>query len=157
MVKETIGFDEQRGDTVSLVNSSFSRPEVFEVPEVPIWEQPWVWDLGKQVLGGLFVLLVLLTIVRPAVRTLTAAPRLPSPQSAETARAAGENAADAQQAALAQGGGLREDKLRLSDESGNPQGLPAAYDEKLALARTLVKEDPARVANLVKTWVAEDA
>ena len=145
LVKETIGFDEQRGDTFSLLSSSFLRPEIEDVPEVPVWKQPWVWDLGKQVLGGVFVLLVLLLIVRPAVRTLTTAPRLAPPGSQNSA-----------QEALAQGG-LRNDQLQLSGELGKATGMPNAYDEKLALARTLVKEDPARVANLMKTWVSEDA
>ncbi|MDH3712555.1 MAG: flagellar basal-body MS-ring/collar protein FliF [Gammaproteobacteria bacterium] len=150
LVKETIGFDEQRGDTVNLLSSSFLRPEVADVPEVPVWEQPWVWDLGKQVLGGVFVLLVLLLIVRPAVRTLTAAPRLAPPQNSAAYGNAGQEA-------LAPGAGLREDQLQLSGGSGSQPGLTNAYDEKMALARTLVKEDPARVANLMKTWVSEDA
>jgi flagellar M-ring protein FliF len=149
LVKETIGFDEQRGDTVSLLSSSFLRPEVQDVPEIPVWEQPWVWDLGKQVLGGVFVLLVLLLIVRPAVRTLTAAPRLAPPQAGAALDGTGQEA-------LASAG-LREDQLQLSGAAGSPPGLSNAYDEKLALARTLVKEDPARVANLMKTWVSEDA
>ena len=151
LVKETIGFDEQRGDTFSLLSSSFLRPEIEDVPEIPVWEQPWVWDLGKQVLGGVFVLLVLLLIVRPAVRTLTAAPRL-----APARQQAGAGDQNSGQEALAHGG-LRNDQLQLSGESGNATGLPSAYDEKLALARMLVKEDPARVANLMKTWVSEDA
>ncbi len=146
LVKESIGFDEQRGDTFSLLSSSFLRPEVEEIPELPIWEQPWVWDLGKQVLGGLFVLLVLLIIVRPAVRTLTTAPRLPPQQAAS----------QLVNTASADGGALPEDQLQLS-KVPNPPHLPEAYDDKLALARSLVKDDPARVANLVKTWVREDA
>lgn len=152
LVKETIGFDEQRGDTVSLVSSSFVRPQIDEVPEIPLWEQPWVWDLGKQVLGGAFVLLVLLTIVRPAVRTLTAAPRLAAPRQGGAGRAGDGD----EQQALANNGALQKDQLQLSGGAA-AAGLPAAYDEKLALARMLVKEDPARVANLVKTWVSEDA
>ena len=134
-----------------MLSSSFLRPEIEDVPEIPVWEQPWVWDLGKQVLGGVFVLLVLLLIVRPAVRTLTAAPRLAPPR-----HHSGAEDQNSGQEALAHGG-LRNDQLQLSGESGNATGLPSAYDEKLALARMLVKEDPARVANLMKTWVSEDA
>ncbi|MGR9092942.1 MAG: flagellar basal-body MS-ring/collar protein FliF, partial [Gammaproteobacteria bacterium] len=48
LVKETIGFDPARGDTVSVMSTDFVTPSVPEaLPEPPIWEQPWVWDVGK--------------------------------------------------------------------------------------------------------------
>jgi flagellar biosynthesis/type III secretory pathway M-ring protein FliF/YscJ len=31
----------------------------------------------------------------------------------------------------------------------------ATYDQKVDMARSLVVEDPARVANVMKNWVAE--
>jgi flagellar M-ring protein FliF len=39
---------------------------------------------------------------------------------------------------------------------GAPQGGPEPYEQKLALARGAVKQDPKRVAQVVKTWLGED-
>jgi flagellar M-ring protein FliF len=42
---------------------------------------------------------------------------------------------------------------------GKPVQLsgPAAYEDTMEAARKLVDNDPKRVAQLVKTWIAEDA
>ena len=47
----------------------------------------------------------------------------------------------------------------LSDDPNNPAAMVrrsnASYEQKLDMARSLVVEDPARVANVMKTWVNE--
>ncbi len=47
----------------------------------------------------------------------------------------------------------------LADDPNNPAALmrrkDATYDQKIDMARTLVVEDPARVANVMKHWVGE--
>ncbi len=146
LIRDAIGYDEARGDTVSLLGSSFLRPELEQLPEPPLWEQPWVWDLGKQVAGGLFVLLLLLFFVRPVIRNITAPPPLPAPERSKTAAAGGE------------GGELAEDQLRLAgDKPALPPVSAEDYEKQLEAARAVVKDDPARVAMLLKNWVAQDA
>ena len=59
LVKDAIGYDAARGDTVSVTTTSFVEPLPPEpLPPTPIWQQPWAWDLGKQLAGGVFVLLL---------------------------------------------------------------------------------------------------
>ncbi|MGR8921401.1 MAG: flagellar basal-body MS-ring/collar protein FliF, partial [Gammaproteobacteria bacterium] len=75
LVKEAIGFDAARGDSVSVTGADFlAPPEPEPLPEPPIWEQPWVWSVGKQLLAGLFVLFVLFGVIRPTVRSFTNRP-----------------------------------------------------------------------------------
>ena len=47
----------------------------------------------------------------------------------------------------------------LADDPNNPAAVfrrsNATYEQKLDMARSMVVEDPARVANVMKTWVNE--
>ena len=135
LVKDAVGFDEARGDSVNVVNASFKGevvPEEIQPEAIPLWERPLVRDIAK-LLGGLAVLLVLvLSVLKPLVRGLLASPSLTY-----------------HPAALADGSG--------SSSGGGSSATPALdYDSQVAQARTLVAQDPARVAQVVKTWVGKD-
>ncbi len=150
LVSEAVGLDAVRGDTVKIVNSSFQSPEPIEaLPEPPIWEQNWFWDVVKQVGGVLIVLLLILVVLRPAMKRLTSN-EVPMLADGQYASAEGG-------AATAQGGeaGADGEPLRIgTDASGAPIRLPGPgnYESILEAARKLVDEDPKRVAQLVKTW-----
>ncbi len=146
LVKDAIGFDEARGDSVSVVNVAFQQPEAVEpLPEPPLWQQPWLWDVAKQVLGGLVALLLVLGVLRPVLRSLAEKGQAPVVFSG----APGE-------AALPVG----EDQLSLS-APGAAQEITAqasanVYQEDLSATKTLVAEDPKRAAQVVKGWLATD-
>lgn len=71
LVKEAIGYDAERGDTVQVVNADFFEPPpVEELPGEPIWQQGWVLSLGKQLLGGAFVLFLVFGVLRPVFKNL---------------------------------------------------------------------------------------
>ena len=136
LVSDAVGFDEKRGDNVNVVNSSF-RPVLQEQPgelqSTPIWERPWVRSLAK-LLAGLIVLLVLiLSVIKPLIRSLLTATPSPGPQALPPQL---QQALDAQQSI------------------GNPR--QKGYEQQVADARALVTQDPARVAQVVKTWVADN-
>lgn len=137
LVRDAVGFDEKRGDSVNVINSSF-RPLAIEKPgdmqSVPIWEKPWVRDLLKLLIGLIVLLVLIFTVIRPLVRTLMAsapAPQLP------------DGIGNAAQPALQQA-------------NANAPGQPKGYEQQLADARAVVTQDPARVAQVVKTWVADN-
>jgi flagellar M-ring protein FliF len=136
LVKDAVGYNETRGDSVNVVNASFKGEQVAEElkPEpIPLWERPLVRDIAK-LLAGLTVLLALVFVVlRPLVRGLLAAPRtVYAPPALPDAQASG--------LAAAQGGATT-----VMD-----------YDGQITQARTLVNQDPGRVAQVVKTWVGKD-
>jgi flagellar M-ring protein FliF len=71
LVREAIGFNEQRGDSLRVVTSAFVKPEVQEY-SLPLWQQPWARDLfasGAVPLAlVLIALIVVFGLVRPAIK-----------------------------------------------------------------------------------------
>ncbi len=150
LTKEAVGFNGTRGDTVNIINSSFvPLPEAEAVPEPSIMEQPWVWDVAKQAVGAIGVLILIFGVLKPIMRSLAEK----GAQSANAMVPAGAAAGGAEGAVSG------EDQLSLS--GANPQQPQLAapgggYDQHLETAKTVVGEDPKRVAQVVKNWVGED-
>jgi flagellar M-ring protein FliF len=141
LVKDAVGFDEARGDSVSVLNVAFSQPEpAAPLPEPPLLEQPWLWDVAKQVGGVILVLILAFGVLRPVLRSLAEKGR----QEPEVMFAGG-------QAALPGGEQLG---LAAPEEEAAPKA--SDYETDLNTTRTMVQQDPKRVAQVVKTWVATD-
>jgi len=67
LVREAVGFDAERGDSVNVINASFRPVEMPEpLPEPPVWQEPWVMDLTKTLLAVIMVVVLALTVVRPS-------------------------------------------------------------------------------------------
>lgn len=141
LVREAVGFDAQRGDSVSVQNAPFIQSEIAEPEAVPLWQRPALRDLARQAGGAVLVLALILFVLRPTLRNLLATPLRPAAQPAlpagdETARLPAD------------------DRLALS---ADPAALPAlAYENKLQSARNAVAQDPKRVAQVVKNWVGQE-
>lgn len=147
LVKEAIGYNGTRGDSVQVINAPFLAPEVPEpLPELAIWEEPWVWDLAKQLGGVILVLILILFVLRPTMKRLSAPPVI---QRIDT-EGAGEGEAGVQ------GQGAGSMAMAGPGEQIQLPG-PEQYEDTLNAAREMVQEDPKRVAQVVKSWVAEDA
>ena len=151
LVREAVGFSAERGDSVRILNSSFLGPEpVAELPPIPLWEESWFLDLIKQVGGLLLVVLLIFFVLRPAIRRLTASPAEQAAAAGGTARVEGP---------LGAHGAAGGDESLLIGSDGEPVRLPGGgrYENIMDAARQLVDEDPKRVAQLVKTWMHEEA
>ncbi|MEO5343028.1 MAG: flagellar M-ring protein FliF [Gammaproteobacteria bacterium SHHR-1] len=148
LVREAVGFDAQRGDSVRVINTPFQLPtELDAVPELPLWEQPWFLDLVKQLGGILLVLVLIFAVIRPAIHRLTHVPVEPEKEEEEETE-------EEKQAKLHDSG------RALLGADGQPLRLLTgreSYEEVLDAARGMVQEDPKRVAQLMKAWVAEGA
>ena len=145
LVKDAVGFDAARGDSVNVLNSSFetdAAPSDTELEQVPLWEQPLFTEMAK-LLAGVIVLLVLsLAVLRPLVRALLGPARAALAASAaglEPAAAPGRGTAAPPAAAL---------------PAAAAQVVP--YEQQVTHARSLVNQDAKRVAQVVRTWVAAD-
>ena len=161
LVKEAVGFDEQRGDRVTVSNVSFTGEEL--VAEAPLYTQPWVWDVAKQLLLGLAALIVFLVVARPLLRTLLGEKKREEPELGEMAALppAGEQLAlpgmvtgevPAEEAAAKALAEVAE------EEEGLLAMLPGAegYMQKIEHLRKLVERDPRLVATVIKQWTRED-
>lgn len=148
LVREAIGFNDARGDSVVVMNQTFQTPDVIEPLEpLPIWEQPWVWGAGKQALIGLSVLLLVLMVIRPAMKNLKG-----GSQKIQVL----ENGSESQIALSGPGGAGNTGTTEGSQQSGASSILeapPQVYGDILNMARAMAEDDPKRVAKVVKDWV----
>ena len=145
LVRETIGFNKERGDSVNLMNTPFLTSEA-PAAAVPLWKQPETIELAKTFawpLGAvLFAALVLLGLVRPALKG-TAKP-------AEAVPVAG-----GQLSALEAD---EPDRPALPAPSKKDEVVEVTPEQlRLEEARVLAKANPVAVANILKTWVHGDA
>ncbi len=139
LVKEAVGFNTIRGDTVNVINAAFSVPDPLgPIPEKSLLDEPWVWEIGKQILGGLLAAIILFGILRPVMRNLSVIPKV-------TALAAGQEAGDE----------LQDDQLTLTGEQEARLPKPNDYESDLEMAKSMVVQEPKRVAQVVKQWVNE--
>jgi flagellar M-ring protein FliF len=135
LIKESIGLKDDRGDQINVLNQAFKgNAAIPPVEGLPIWQQPWLIQLAKQIVGAGLVLVVAFLVLRPLMKSLT--------KPAGRSRAGG-------------GADVENDRLSLSPQ-GNPIKLQPSFEQQIAAARTLVGQDPRRAAQVVKEWVSAD-
>lgn len=145
LVRETVGFNKERGDSVNLMNAPFAT-EKMVVVDLPFWKQAEVQDLARSFawpLGTLlFGALVLLGVIRPAIKTL----------------------AQSQPRVLAQARQLDAIESEMPDRPqlaaparSNAPAVATSGELALDDARKLTRDNPAAVANIVKTWINGEA
>jgi flagellar M-ring protein FliF len=148
LVKDAVGYDESRGDSVNVVNASFTQETPTpagdgELESAKFWESPLFLDVAK-IVGGLIILLVLvLSVLRPMIRQLLG-PSMPKvavlPRAASAA-------------------GLSPDGVEqqaLPGAAGAQVAAQVTHEQQIVQARTLVNQDPKRVAQVVRGWVGKD-
>lgn len=139
LVKEALGFDAARGDSVKLVNAPFVVDKTVPA-DLPLWKQPWATDLLRSALVPLsFVAVALIAVfglIRPALR----AAKAPEPES--KAEAVHE---------------VVDDEELLPGSPGMPRLEAPINSEKLERARTLARDNPVAVANIVRDWMTGES
>jgi flagellar M-ring protein FliF len=135
LIKESIGLKDDRGDQINVLNQAFkSNVALPPVEGLPLWQQPWLIQLAKQIVGAGLVLLVAFLVLRPLMKSLTKSSK----------RSSGALTEDADG-----------DRVSLSGQ-GKPIKLAPSFEQQIAAARTLVGQDPRRAAQVVKDWVSAD-
>jgi len=142
LVRETIGFNKDRGDSVNLVNAAFQIEKPQEPEASAWWQQPDQIELARSLAAPLGLLalglLVFFGVIRPSLRLM----KNPAPVQVREAQPL---------------------NALLNDTPERP-GLPMPTDgaetpefRRLSDARRLALENPAAVANIVKGWVNGEA
>ncbi len=137
LVRESIGFKQERGDSVKVINTPFRVEPVTKI-DVPLWKQPELIDMLRAAavpMGlAMVALLAFFGMVRPALKVALAPPPppvLPAPGSTLNA---------------------------VVDDAQNLPALPAPKSaEHLQGARALAHDNPAAVAGIVRGWVNGEA
>jgi flagellar M-ring protein FliF len=132
LVREAIGFTKDRGDALNVVNAAFSIEDMPKADPIPLWKDPDVVGLarsiGAQVGLVLLGLMAILFVIRPALKK----PPPPPPGARATAVVA-------------------DDVALPPPTASTPFGqLSGASEDVIRLAR----ENPATVANVVRSWVS---
>ena len=132
LVRETIGFNQQRGDSVKVINAPF-KVETIPTVEVPVWKQPELLDILRTAAVPLALtligLLVFFGMIRPAVRAALAPPE--------------------------PGANLNVVEDDVVEPETELKALPAPeVNLNLERARDLARENPAAVAGIVRNWVS---
>ncbi len=146
LVRDAIGYDELRGDSVSVIHEDFVAPPVMEeIAAPPIWQAPWVSSAAKYAASSIVVLLLIFVVLRPAMRATVAV----SANQVRSLQAPGEDGQSPQ--------------VTLSG-AGDAAALPAAatappqsnFDQNLTLAKTLVQNEPQRAARMIQNWLINE-
>ena len=133
LVKEVMGYNKERGDSLKVTNSAFTAGEVEKIVEPPLWKQPdtiaMAKEIGRYLLIGSLLLFLVLKVLRPMLATLSE---------------------------------VRPTELSHSDasDSGGDEHEPVQHQlshaDNLEAARQLARSEPKLVASVVKEWVNKD-
>ncbi len=166
LVMQAVGFDNSRGDQVTVTNVAFRVPDEMEaLPDVPLWEQAWFLDAAKHLTAVLVVLFLILGILRPTMRGLIARD--------EEVKAL----IDAHAEADSMGGTVKFDAdgkpvaVPAENENADPGSdsiisagaedlllldAPQSYEKRLEYVQKLIDEDSQLVSQLLKGWIKSD-
>ncbi|MET4024965.1 flagellar M-ring protein FliF [Marinobacter sp. MBR-99] len=147
LVRDAVGYSAARGDSVTVMNTAFSPEESVEFDTPGFWEQPWFWDLMKQVLAGLVILILVLGLLRPTLKSLSGAG---TKERSDESDGGGYGGLDG-----IEGGDALRDAMSAQDDLLLP-GATDSYDRQLNALKGLIAEDPARVAQVMRQWVNVD-
>ena len=131
LAMQAMGFNKERGDALTVVNSSFAGEAAEIVPEVPLWKNSETIEYAKDALRFIVGILVLFLIYSRALKPMlnklmTASPKL-------------LNAPENQDAIV-----------NLSGEQAKLGG--PGNDQRLATAKQMAKDNPRMVASVVANW-----
>ena len=169
LVRGAVGFDEKRGDVVTVVQAKFEPEAVYDL-SIPWYKDETMQTYIKSGLLGLMFLAFLMLVIRPAVLRMLGLLKTPAELEAEAL--AVEEAAKKQMMAdgelspedmnaiqLGEGETLEEIKAKLKPKKSSisMEMLDTAntYDDKVALVRMIVAEDTSRVASVLKKMIKE--
>lgn len=139
LVKEAMGFSADRGDSVKVISAPFVIDKT-EPADLPLWKQPWLLDLLRSaIVPFAFVAIALIAVfgmIRPAIRAAY------PPKSEDAVDSVSE---------------VVDDPEALPGADGMPR-LEAPIDvTKLERARSMARDNPVAVANILRDWMAGSA
>ena len=145
LVREAMGFNKERGDSISVANAPFTAGEKID-SSIPLWKDPetisYAKDIFKYLLIALIVAFLFLKIIQPSLKTMF--PSAAERRAASTAEGVAGAAAHVKIAGI--DGEPGEDHVRIDH-----------YAAKVQKARDIAGADPKAVANIIKDWMGANA
>lgn len=141
--REAMGFNQTRGDTLNVVNAPFNIADEEPATSAPIWKDPAMVAMAKELLKYLIIAGILMYlvngVVRPALSELAEAGRAHRIAMGEDAREVNDLDVAAREVG---------DVVQL--------GGKHSYEDDMRMVKDLAKQDPKIVANVVKDWVSKE-
>jgi len=159
LVREAMGFNQTRGDSVNVVNAAFAdalQPESTKDQILNYLSDNAVM-LVKYLLVAIAALYLLFGVVRPVMKEVMKPPKpalSPEAAAAELAEKGGRLLAVAGDEEM-----VDENGVPLSEEERNKDPRyqqRKQYADHLDAARELVKADPRMAAQIIKEWISAD-
>jgi len=160
LVRGVVGYDEKRGDVVTVVQEKFGVEPVFEF-NTPWYKDETIMSSAKTGLLALLLVAFIFVVIKPVVMSF-----LPAKEDPNAALLAGPamplgdgelSPEDKDSIQLAEGETLEEIKRKLKPKKSNISAAMLdtanSYDDKVALVRMIVAEDAARVASVLKGMI----
>lgn len=161
MIKSAVGFNQARGDLLTLSVFPFTADGLADAGGelLPWWENPKVHDLARLGVFALISLLLLLMVVRPAIRSLSqrSQPSMPPVEGDAQLALQAERAAER---LLARVGDDHPGATVLGELSPLSEiRLPApgsGLELQIEHLQMLAKNDPERVSEVIKQWIGRN-
>ncbi len=166
MVERAVGFDEARGDQISLQAFDFNGAVPVTAPESSWWETPYWQDSLRYLVGGLLGLTLVFFGIRPLVKHLVRTQQQPEMEMGEAEEdleptvglSMRRDEDDPQLTSALSNSLIRPDnKMEPQFSSLDMESLPEPGSElevQLKHLQLLVEKDTARVAEVVRAWVS---
>jgi len=158
LVRGVVGFNEARGDVVTVVQAKFEPEQVFDM-SVPWYKDEIVVNNLKTGLLGLLFVAFIMMVIRPAVMHFINPPPPPVDPALLAGPLADGELSEEDKKALQDGDmeSMEELKAKMMPKKSNisAEMLDTAntYDDKVALVRIIVADDAARVASVLKNMI----
>lgn len=145
LVQNAVGYEAERGDKVTVLSADFIPDVVADEADAPgFWQEAWFAQLMRQGLTGLGVLLLVLLVLRPAIKNLLVSNNVTGQAGNNEEGLSGVNGEYI---------GQHQSSVASLGHSSAPLQLGHDFDKKVSFVRTVTAEDPKRVAQVVKNWV----
>ena len=156
LVQEALGFDEARGDSVTVTSSPFV--DALEVEVAPWYENESIKELAQQFATVLILAIVIFGALHPLLKRVL----VPAGYSAGVSSMALDEEDDADEKIEVQEGESLEDikaKLKPKKSSISAEMLDTAntYDDKVAVIRMIVGDEAGRVSSVFKSMIEKDS
>ena len=143
VVREAMGYDEKRGDALSVANVPFSADAKVDGDGIAMWKDPETVARGMEILKYLVIAGILFAIyfimLRPVLHSMFPPPPKPEESDASEGRGTSHGSGEA-------GEGGEEEGEHEPTELDN-------YAAKVEKAKAIAQSDPKVVADMIKDWM----
>ena len=153
LVKDVIGFNEDRGDSLTVSSSPFVA--TLEGVNLPWYELDWIQKGLTQAIMVILLGIVTFGVLRPLVNRIIVP--IDAGRPGEPISGTDDDEVDLDKVTVQEGETLEDIKAKLKPKkqtiSAEMLDTANSYDDKVALVRYLVAEDAGRVANVIRKMI----